>query len=118
MPPVPESLEELAIPPAIIEQLVLKYLYFRGELIGREIGALLGLPFSLIDDLLETMKRQHYVGVKKSLGMGNMSAVFALTEAGRSLTREYLDNNQYAGPVPVPLYQYSEVVRQQRLKEN
>ena len=102
MPPVPESLDELAIAPAIIEQLVLKYLYFRGELIGREIGALLGLPFSLIDDLLETMKRQHYVGVKKSLGMGNMSAVFALTEAGRSLTREYLDNNQYAGPVPVP----------------
>ena len=118
MPPVPESLDELAIPPAIIEQLVLKYLYFRGELIGREIAALLGLPFSLIDDLLETMKRQHYVGVKKSLGMGNMSAVFALTEAGRSLTREYLDNNQYAGPVPVPLYQYAEVVRQQRLKEN
>ena len=62
MPPVPESLEELAIPPAIIEQLVLKYLYFRGELIGREIGTLLGLPFSLIDDLLETMKRQHYIG--------------------------------------------------------
>jgi predicted ATPase with chaperone activity len=118
IPPVPESLDELAIPPAIIEQLVLKYLYFRGELIGREIGALLGLSFSLIDDLLETMKRQHYVGVKKSLGMGNMSAVFALTEAGRSLTREYLDNNQYAGPVPVPLYQYAEVVRQQRLKEN
>ena len=118
MPPVPESLDELAIPSAIIEQLVLKYLYFRGELIGREIAALLGLTFSLIDDLLETMKRQHYVGVKKSLGMGNMSAVFLLTEAGRSLTREYLENNQYAGPAPVPLYQYSEVVRQQRLKEN
>ena len=32
-PPVPESLEELAIPPAIVEQLVLKYLYFRGELL-------------------------------------------------------------------------------------
>ena len=118
MPPVPESLDELGIPPAIIEQLILKYLYFRGEVMGREIGALLGLTFSLIDELLETMKRQHYVGVKKSLGMGNMSAVFALTESGRSLTREYLENNQYAGPAPVPLYQYSEVVRRQRLKEN
>jgi len=117
-PPVPESLGELGIPTAIIEQLILKYLYFRGELIGREIAALLGLTFSLIDDFLETMKRQHHVGVKKSLGMGNMSAVFALTESGRTLTREYLENNQYAGPAPVPLYQYSEVVRRQRLKEN
>ena len=118
VPPVPESIEETGIPSALIEQLILKYLYFRGEVVGREIGSLLGLQFSLIDETLETMKRQHLVGVKKSLGMGNMSGVFALTEAGRNLTREYLENNQYAGPAPVPLYQYSEVVRRQRLKEN
>ncbi len=117
-PPVPESIQELGIPPAIVEQLVLKYLYFRGELMGREIGSLLGVQFSLIDELLETLKRQHYVGVKKSLGMGNASGVFALTEAGRNLTREYLENNLYAGPAPVPLYQYTEVVRRQQLKEN
>src|ERR1022692_3927303 len=79
IPPVPESLEELGIPPAIIEQLVLKFLYFRGELLGRDIGGLLGLSFSLIEDIMEALKRQHYVGVKKSLGMGNMSGVFALT---------------------------------------
>ena len=118
LPPVPESLEELAIPPAIVEQLILKYLYFRGELLGREIGSLLGLSFSLIDDLLEVLKRQHYVGVKKSLGMGNMSGIFALTEAGRNLAREHLSNNQYAGPAPVPLYQYAEVVRRQKLADN
>jgi len=118
LPPVPESLEELAIPPAIVEQLVLKYLYFRGELMGREMGSLLGLSFSLIDELLESLKRQHYVGVKKSLGMGNMSGIFALTEAGRTLAREHLSNNQYAGPAPVPLYQYTEVVRRQRLADN
>ena len=117
-PPVPESLEELAIPPAIVEQLVLKYLYFRGELLGREMGSLLGLSFSLIDELLEALKRQHYVGVKKSLGMGNMSGIFALTEAGRNLAREHLGNNQYAGPAPVPLYQYAEVVRRQKLADN
>jgi predicted ATPase with chaperone activity len=117
-PPVPDSIEDIGIPPSIIEQLVLKYLYFRGELLGRELGSMLGLQFSLIDELLETLKRQHYVGVKKSLGMGNMSGIFALTEAGRNLAREYLENNQYAGPAPVPLYQYTEVVRRQRLPEN
>ena len=118
VPPVPESIEETGIPPSIIEHLILKFLYFRGEVIGRDIGSLLGLQFSLIDEMLETMKRQHVVGVKKSLGMGNMSGVFALTETGRNLTRECLDNNQYTGPAPVPLYQYTEVVRRQRLKEN
>ncbi len=118
VPPVPESLEDMGVPPSIIEQLVLKFLYFRGEVMGRDLASLLGVQFSLIDDLLETLKRQHHVGVKKSLGMGNTSGVFALTETGRNLTREYLENNQYTGPVPVPLYQYTEVVRRQRLPEN
>ena len=118
VPPMPESLEDTGIPLAVIEQLILKFLYFRGEVMGKDLAGLLGLQFSLIDELLETLKRQHHVGVKKSLGMGNSSGNFALTESGRNLTREYLESNQYAGPVPVPLYQYVEVVRRQRLAEN
>lgn len=118
VPPVPESMEDTGIPPSIIEHLILKYLYFRGELVGRDIGSLIGFPFSLIDETLEMLKRQHFVAVKKSLGMGNMSGVFFLTEQGRNLAREFLENNQYSGPAPVPLYQYTEIVRRQRLKEN
>lgn len=118
IPPVPESIEEAGISSGLIEQLILKYLYFRAEMLGRDIAGTLGLQFSLIDEVLENLKRQHLVGVKKSLGLGNNSGVFMLTETGRNLTREYLENNLYAGPAPVPLYQYSEVVRRQRLPEN
>jgi predicted ATPase with chaperone activity len=118
VPPVPDSLEDSGIPLSIVEHLVLKYLYFRGELVGRDLANLLGFPFSLIDNLLENFKRQHYVGVKKSLGMGNSSGVFILTESGRNLARECLENNQYAGPAPVPLYQYTEVVARQKLTDN
>ena len=118
VPPVPETIEETGIPQSIIEQLILKYLYFRGELVGREIASLLGFSFSVIGDLIESMKRQHFVAVKKSLGMGDISGVFTLTDAGRNLAREYLENNQYAGPAPVPLYQYTEVVRLQKLASN
>jgi hypothetical protein len=117
-PPVPTSIEELGIQSTVVEQLILKFLYFRGELLGWELASLLGLQFSLIDDLLETFKRQHHVAVKKSLGMGNMSGLFQLTEAGRNLAREFLENNQYTGPVPVPLGQYAEMVNRQKLAEN
>jgi hypothetical protein len=118
IPPVPESLDDAGVTTSTIEHLILKYLYFRGELVGREVSRLLGFPFSLIDDLMENLKRQHYVGVRKSLGVGNTSAIFALTEAGRALAREHMENNQYNGPAPVPLYQYTEMVRQQKLKSN
>ena len=118
VPPVPESLTDAGVTGALLEQLILKYLYFRGELAGREIAQLAGLPFSLINDTLEAQKRQHLVEVKKSLGIGNSSAAFSLTMAGRDIAREFLENNQYAGPAPVPLYQYTEVVRLQKFKEH
>ena len=73
VPPVPDSLDDAGVPGAMLEQLILKYLYFRGELAGREIAKLAGLPFSLIDPKLEAQKRQHLVEVKKSLGIGNSS---------------------------------------------
>src|ERR1700686_1866212 len=74
VPPVPESLVDAGVSDSMIEQLILKYLYYRGEMLGRDIASLLGLRFSLVDPVLETMKRQHQIQVRKSLGMGNTSA--------------------------------------------
>ena len=115
--PEPESLEQAGLPEALVEHLIVKILYFRGELYGQDLSRAIGLKFSVIQDLIETLKLQHQVVVKRSLGMGNVGAVFALTEAGRARAREYLEANQYAGPAPVPLDQYTAIVRQQKPRE-
>ena len=116
-PPVPETLADTGLQATIVEQLIFKLLYFRGDVVGRDLSTALGLKFSIIEDQIEFLKRQHLVQVKRSLGMGNSGAVFALTEAGRVLTREYLESNQYSGPEPVPLYQYTTIVRRQRRRD-
>lgn len=118
VPPVPEHLSDTGLPASIIEQLLLKNLYFRGEVSGRDLAVALGLQYSVVEETIETLKRQHMVAVKRSLGIGNKSAVFALADAGRSLARDYLDVNQYSGPAPVPLYQYTAVVRRQRQSDS
>jgi len=117
-PPIPETLAETGVSEAVVEQLILKTLYFRSETMGRDLALSLGLKFSVIEEMVDFLKRQHLVQVRRSMGMGNISAIYALTEAGRQHAREYLDACQYAGRVPVPLEQYTEVVRQQRQKEN
>lgn len=116
VPPVPESVDDLGVSDSLLEQLLFKILFFRGDTTGRLLGQALGLNFSVIENLVERLKRQHLVMVKSSLGMGNISSVFSLTEAGRELTREYLEANQYAGRVPVPLEQYAVGVKMQRHK--
>lgn len=113
-PPVPETLEDLGLPPAMVEQIILKILYFRGELKGRVLANALGLNFSVIEPIIEHLKRQHILMVKASLGMGNVSSTFCLAEAARDLARQYLEANGYAGAVPVPLEQYETGVRMQR----
>ncbi len=117
VPAVPESLEEAGLPASLVEQLILKRLYFEGETTGRELASALGLKFSLIEPVLDLAKRQRLVEVKRSSGFGSVSSVFVVSEAGRQRAREYLEANQYAGRAPVPIAQYSEGVRAQRAPE-
>ncbi len=117
-PRVPESIAETGLAEAFLEQLLLKILYFRGESLGRELADAIGLKFSLIEPILENIKRVQAVTVKKSLGMGSVSAIFALTDGGRTLARQHLETNQYAGPAPVPLSQYVPMIRAQRQPTN
>ena len=113
-PPVPGTIEDTGLPASMIEQLILKLLYSRGEMLGRDLSQALGLKFSLVEGFFELLKHQHSIQVKKSLGMGTSTSLFALTETGRGHARECLENNQYVGPAPIPLFQYTYVVRRQK----
>ena len=117
-PPVPQSLEDTGLPLSLVEQILLKLLYFRTELSGRDLAKEMGLPYSLIDPIVESFKRGHVIAVRRSFGIGSISSVLALSEAGRQLARQHLDVNHYAGQLPVPLDQYTEVVKMQRQAGN
>ncbi len=117
VPREPASLEETGLTEALVEQLIFKILYFRGDMYGQDLSSAIGLPFSVIHDLVEMLKLRHFAVVKRSLGMGGVGALLSLTEAGRERARECLENNQYAGPAPVPLTQYIELVRRQKPRE-
>ncbi len=116
-PKQPGSLEEAGLPESAIEQLIVKILYYRGDLYGQDLSTAIGLRFSVIEDFVEGLKLKHHVQVKRSLGMGSVAAVMGLTESGRALAREMLEAGQYAGAAPVPLAQYIEQVRRQRPKD-
>ena len=116
LPPVPENIGETGLPVSTIEQLLIKTLYFRGELIGRDLARAVGLSFSVIEELIESFKRAQIVQMKRSVGMGSVSGYYSLTESGRARAREYLEINQYVGPAPVPLAHYEWMTRNQRQK--
>ena len=117
VPAIPDSFEEAGVSFSLVQQIAIKILYNRGDLMARDLAASLGLKFRLIQEVLDDLKAQHLIEVKRSVGagfIGDMNSIFALTEAGRDRARLYLETNQYAGPVPVPAKQYSDLVLRQR----
>ena len=114
VPNEPDCLQATGLAESTLEALILKLLYFRGDLYGQELSAAIGLRFSVIEGIVEALKLAHHLQIRKSLGMGTIGSTLALTETGRARAREALESNQYAGPAPVPIGQYIEVVRAQR----
>lgn len=117
-PTPPQTLADLGLPPSLLEQLILKLLYFRGDMLALDLSHAMGLKFSIIQPMVETFRAQHLLHVKSSLGLGPISSLFSLTDVGRKVARDYVENNQYTGPAPVPLTQYAAAVATQKMPAN
>src|SRR5476649_2506067 len=113
-PREPDSIEDTGLAESTVERLILNILYSRGDLYGQDLSSAVGLRFSVIQGIVESLKLRHHVQIKRSVGMGGVGAQYALTESGRVRAHESLEVNQYSGRAPVPLAQYIEQVRRQR----
>jgi hypothetical protein len=119
-PPLPRTVEATGLPFSFLCDLVLKVLYFHGGMLGGDIARHVCLPFSLVERTLKFLSDEGYcasTGVQmtaldagESIGTGLQ---FLISSAGRGRARELIQLNQYAGPAPVPVEDYSLVARHQ-----
>ena len=103
--PAPKSLEQAGLSGDLITQLVLKTLHFAGELTGTELARRLGLPFHVIEPVVNTSKQQHHLDISGG-ALGSASYKYRITDAGRTRAMLFLEHNHYVGVAPVPLVQY------------
>ncbi len=100
------------------EELVMKALFFSGELRGSEISGRVKLPQLIIDEIIEGLRRIKYIDLKggAGLGVGKSSMVFTLTSFATDYMRQILDRNRYNGPAPVRLEDWFEAVSAQTVR--
>lgn len=100
-----------------LQDLALKILYFQGYLTGYELSESISLPYtSVVDNIVDSLKKEKFLEVKgSSMGLGEGSYQYGITEAGIKRAREALERSQYAGPAPVPLEEYNKAIRRQSL---
>ncbi len=113
----PRSIEETGLSMGFLSDLALKTIYFEGVMAGYKVAESMKLPFlGVVEKVLDFLKREKYVEVKGTSGIGEVAYEYAITEKGGEKAREVMERSQYAGPAPVPLDVYSEAIRKQSVQ--
>jgi hypothetical protein len=113
----PNSVEDTGIEFGQLLDLCIKTIYYGGRPSARLISARMALPFPIIENLLVFLKREQFVEVVGTSGLGEQQYQYALSGRGQEKAIEALDRNQYVGPTPVTFERYVEVVLEQSVRK-
>ncbi len=113
-PPSLKSLAATGLNLLAVADLVLKVLYFGGYMAGHAIADTVKLPYTgVLDSVIDFLKREKFIEVKGSGGLGETSFQYTISSLGAGKAREALERSQYAGAAPVPLNQYIAAMKAQ-----
>ncbi|WP_439630477.1 ATPase [Gemmata sp.] len=107
-PVTPETLKEAGLPMGFVCDMLLRTIYTRGTMLGRDLAQLLCLPFKVIREPLRYLKDDKSIQVDGGDLVGEVSYRFSLTDLGRKRAQDAMDQCAYVGPAPVPLEDYVE----------
>lgn len=105
-PSAPRTMEDAGLTHDFLTQLVLKVMHFASDYTGLELARRLGLEFSVIDPVLDFLKRSHQCEIFGGSMIGGPSYQYRITDEGRRRALLFLEHNKYVGVAPVPLAQY------------
>jgi hypothetical protein len=106
----PRSLEELGIPTALVQDLVLRRALFEGRTSTLRLANALSLSTSVMAKVVEELRELRHLEV---LGLDGYDYILELTMQGRDTANERMQLCRYAGSAPVGLKQYVAVITQQ-----
>ena len=109
-PRIPDRIPDLGIRPALVNDLVLRYLWLHGSASLSALNQTLKLSFLLLENVFHQFRQQQLLEVKGMLGNDYS---FTLSNAGRNMATARNEVCQYVGPAPVSIDQYHQVVRSQ-----
>jgi predicted ATPase with chaperone activity len=114
-PAEPTTIAETGLGMGFLNDLVLKIVYYNGNISAKRIADETRLPFlGVLDKVLEFLKLEEYVDIVGAEGgFSERSFQYVVANKGRVKIHEVLDRSQYAGPAPVPLQSYIDMVQHQ-----
>ncbi|MFG0286902.1 MAG: AAA family ATPase [Rhodopirellula sp. JB044] len=113
-PAEPTDLRANRISETLLEAIMFRFILNAGEAEGRRIAEQVQLPFRMIEPILERFKKDQLVAYKSSTATNDY--VYVLTEAGRAIARNHLNDSTYYGSCPVRLTEYIDSIKRQSIE--
>ncbi len=108
----PQELQATGIRKGLLEDLALKILYLNGEMSLVELSNHMCLAIGVIEEIFQFFRKEQLCEVK---GMSGSHRIVASGQ-GKQRAADLLALNQYAGPAPVSLEDYSARIRAQSVQ--
>lgn len=115
-PDAPKSIEETGIPAGQLLKLLVKLMHTAALETPSRMRDQLKIPSTLINTLLEdAVERQLVTALGANDSQPLAETRYALSEAGRALARELLEESRYVGAAPVNLETFQDRIMRQRI---
>ncbi|NJN65883.1 MAG: ATP-binding protein [Chloroflexaceae bacterium] len=117
IPPQPDSIEETGLGRGFLNDLILKIIYFSGNITPTKMEEVTKLPYlGVIDQVLNYLKLEEYVDIIGAEGgFSERTFQYVIARKGLNKVQEVLERSQYAGAAPVPLDDYVKMVKSQSI---
>jgi hypothetical protein len=104
VPQQPRSMRETGINSAMIEKIIMRFLFQVGVETSRRIAAQLRLPYKVLEPLFKQLRSDKHIDLAGTTSTGDSE--YCITESGRDRARRYSLECTYFGAVPVALEDY------------
>lgn len=111
VPPFPQKLEDLDVSPGFLADLALKTVPLDSDCSTATIAARMHLGMMITEALLQRLCHDKFVEIKGVVGLHNHR--YAMLDRGWQELRRLTSFCSYAGPAPVSLKSYTEMITQQ-----
>jgi predicted ATPase with chaperone activity len=114
VPHQPRTLPDTGLSRAFLVELALKTIHYAGQPSANHITERMCLPSAIVLDLLSLLADDHLCEVVSSSNAMAGNYRYRLTSNGIDRVKDALERSRYAGPAPVTMQQYIDVMEQQR----
>jgi hypothetical protein len=105
-PEPPQTLEETGLIRPLVEDHLIRLLYFSQQATGADLAAKCGVPYVAVQMIIRELVQSHVFEIAGQKSLVEAGYKYMLAPKGRERADEALRRTWYRGPLPVPLDRY------------